>query len=62
MREALQLLEHGTAHDSTERIQEVLSNTDARRLQGALISPTERNDIEQRLIRRLTNQLMHISP
>eukprot|EP00965_Chrysotila_dentata_P056883 1887373-Pleurochrysis_carterae.AAC.1 len=62
MREVLQLLEHGTAHDSTEGIQGVMSIKDARQLQGALTSPTERSDIERRLIRKLTNQLIHISP
>eukprot|EP00965_Chrysotila_dentata_P262041 6214455-Pleurochrysis_carterae.AAC.3 len=63
MREALQeLLEHGTEHVSTEGIQGVMSNKEVRQLQGALTSPTERSDIERRLTRRLTNQLMHISP
>eukprot|EP00965_Chrysotila_dentata_P025859 858443-Pleurochrysis_carterae.AAC.1 len=62
MREALQLLEHGTAHDSTKEIQGVMSIKDARQLQGALTSSTERSDLERRLIRRLTNQLMHMSP
>eukprot|EP00965_Chrysotila_dentata_P143402 4737861-Pleurochrysis_carterae.AAC.1 len=39
-----------------------MSIKEARQLQGALTSSTERSDIERRLIRRLTNQLMHISP
>eukprot|EP00965_Chrysotila_dentata_P061421 2034484-Pleurochrysis_carterae.AAC.1 len=39
-----------------------MSIKEARQLQGALTPSTERSDIERRLIRRLTNQLMHISP
>eukprot|EP00965_Chrysotila_dentata_P049100 1628449-Pleurochrysis_carterae.AAC.1 len=39
-----------------------MSIKDARQLQEALTYSTERSDIERRLIRRLTNQLMYISP
>eukprot|EP00965_Chrysotila_dentata_P104970 3466936-Pleurochrysis_carterae.AAC.1 len=39
-----------------------MSIKDARQLQGALTSSAERSDIVRRLIRRLTNQVMHISP
>eukprot|EP00965_Chrysotila_dentata_P094692 3131439-Pleurochrysis_carterae.AAC.1 len=39
-----------------------MSSTDTRQLQGALTSSAERSDIERRRLRRLTNQLMHISP
>eukprot|EP00965_Chrysotila_dentata_P248869 6208583-Pleurochrysis_carterae.AAC.1 len=37
-----------------------MSTKEVRQLQGALTSPAERSDMERTLLRRLTNQLMHI--
>eukprot|EP00965_Chrysotila_dentata_P103871 3430128-Pleurochrysis_carterae.AAC.1 len=60
MREALQLLEHGTEH--VDKIRGVLTDREVRQLQGDLTPSIERNKVNQGLIRRLTTQRMHMSP